>query len=221
MRAAAASRTGRERRERREGAGARRGRDGRGVGAALAVESVGELLRGAEAIGGELLQGGEHRVLDGGRHGVALGARAGAASRSAPWRRWPATLGPVNGRLAGEHLVGHGAERVDVAARADVALAHRLLGAHVGGRAERHAGLGHAAAAGLLHGEGDAEVGDEGAAVVQEDVLGLDVAVDDALAVGVVEGAGDFRGDADGVVDGELLLAGRGGRGATRRRRRA
>ena len=59
----------------------------------------------------------------------------------------------------------------------------------------------------LLDGEGDAEVGDEGAAVVQEDVLRLDVAMDDAAAMGVVEGAGHLGGDADGVGDGELLVA--------------
>ena len=75
-------------------------------------------------------------------------------------------------------------------------------------RAEGHAGLGHAGLAGLAGGEGDAEVGDEGAAVVQQDVLGLDVAVDDALAVGVVERAGDLARDADRVGDGQLLLAG-------------
>ena len=120
------------------------------------------------------------------------------------------------GRLAGQHLVGHGTERVHIAPGADVALAHRLLGRHVGRRAEGHAGLGHATAAGLLHGERDAEVGDEGRAVLQQDVLRLDVAVDDALAVGVVEGRGDFLGEADGVVDGELLLARRAGRGGIR-----
>ena len=45
-------------------------------------------------------------------------------------------------------------------------------------------------------------------AVLQQDVLGLDVAMDDAAPVGVVERGGDFRREADGVVDGQLLLAG-------------
>ena len=42
---------------------------------------------------------------------------------------------------------------------------------------------------------------------MQQDVFGLDIAVDDAVAVGVVEGAGDFAGGADGGVQGELLFA--------------
>ena len=111
------------------------------------------------------------------------------------------------GRLAGEHLVRHGAERIDITAGADLALAHRLFGRHVRGRAERHAGLRHPAAARLLHRQRDAEVGDEGRAFLEQDVLGLDVAMDDAVAVGVVERTRHFLREADGVVDGELLLA--------------
>ena len=42
---------------------------------------------------------------------------------------------------------------------------------------------------------------------MQQDVLGLDVAVDHALPVGVVERRGHLGGDPDGVGDGELLLA--------------
>ena len=114
-------------------------------------------------------------------------------------------------RLAGEHLVGHGAERVHVAPGADLALAHRLLGRHVGRRAERHPGLRHAVAAGLLHGEGDAEVGDQGGAVLEQDVLRLDVAMDDALAVGVVERGGDLPREPERLVHRELPLAGQPG----------
>ena len=111
------------------------------------------------------------------------------------------------GRLAGEHLVRQRAERVDVGAAVDDAIARRLLGAHVLRRAERQSGLRDARAAGVGDGEGDAEVGDERLAFLEEDVLRLQIAVDDALAVGVVERAGDRRRDAHGLIDRELLLA--------------
>ena len=75
------------------------------------------------------------------------------------------------------------------------------------GRAEREAGLGDAGPAGVGDGEGDAEVGDHRLPVLEEDVLRLEVAVDDAVAVGVVEGREHGQRDAEGVVDGQLLLA--------------
>ena len=53
----------------------------------------------------------------------------------------------------------------------------------------------------------DAEVGDHRVTRLEEDVLGLDVAMHHALAVGVGQGVGHLARDADGVVDGELLLA--------------
>src|SRR6476661_6080935 len=42
----------------------------------------------------------------------------------------------------------------------------------------------------------------------EQDVLGLDVAVDHAVLVGVVERIGHLAGDAGGGVDGKLLLTG-------------
>ena len=94
------------------------------------------------------------------------------------------------GRLAGQHLVGDGTERVLVGARIESAIAGSLLGAHVVRRAERQAGLGDATAAGVGDGEGDAEVGNDRLAGLEQDVLGLEVAMDDVAGVGVVERAG-------------------------------
>jgi hypothetical protein len=74
-------------------------------------------------------------------------------------------------------------------------------------RAERHAGLGHPVAARLARGQRDAEVGHERPAVVEQDVLGLDVPVDHAVPVGVVERRGHLARDADGLVHRKLLLA--------------
>ena len=138
---------------------------------------------------------------------MALGGeRAGALGDHA--RHYRLGGGAGERRVAREHLVEHRAQGVDVGAGGDLALAHRLLGAHVVRRAERHAGLGHPAPAGLAGRERDAEVGDQRLAVVQQDVLGLDVAVDHAVAVGVVERRGHFGRDPDRVGDRELLLAG-------------
>ena len=83
-----------------------------------------------------------------------------------------------------------------------------LLGAHVLRRAERQPGLRDAAAAGVAHGERDAEVGDQRLPVVQQDVLGLEVAMDHAVR-GARSRARSATavGDADGLVDGQLLLA--------------
>ena len=73
-------------------------------------------------------------------------------------------------------------------------------------RAERHAGLGHPVPAGLARRQGDAEVGHQRLAVVQQDVLGLDVAVDHPVPVGVVERGGHLARDPHRLGDGELLL---------------
>ena len=110
-------------------------------------------------------------------------------------------------RLADQHLVRHRAERVDVGAMPDALVAHRLLGRHVLRRAERQACLRHALAARVLHGERDPEVRHERGTVVQQDVLGLDVAVHDAMPMRVLQRRRHLGGDADRVVDRQLLLA--------------
>ncbi len=55
-------------------------------------------------------------------------------------------------------------------------------------------------AAGLLHGERDAEVGHQRMTALQQNVLGLDVAVNHALRVRVAERVGDLARDANRVV---------------------
>ena len=55
-----------------------------------------------------------------------------------------------------------------------------------------------------MYGEGDAEISHERGAVVQENVLRLDVAMHHALAMRVIERTCDFAGDAYRVGDGQL-----------------
>ena len=110
-------------------------------------------------------------------------------------------------RLPREHLVEHRRERVDVRPRRDLLLGRRLFRAHVVRRAEAHPGLGHPPAGRGGDGERDAEVHDHRASVVQQQILRLDVAMDDAVAMRVVERIGDLAGDAHGFVDAELRLA--------------
>jgi hypothetical protein len=75
------------------------------------------------------------------------------------------------------------AECIDVGTRVQVPLAERLLRAHEVRRPERH--LGDACTPFRpVRSERNAEVGDQCTAVMQQDVLGLDVAMDRAL-VGV------------------------------------
>ena len=95
-------------------------------------------------------------------------------------------------RPAGDQLVEHAAERVEVGARRRLA-AERLLRRHVGDGADEHAVHRQAR---LLEGDGEAEVADLRRAVGGEpDVAGLEVAVDDAVLVGVREPAADALRD--------------------------
>jgi hypothetical protein len=107
--------------------------------------------------------------------------------------------------VAGEHLEQHDAERVDVRLAVDV-VAERLLGRDVVGRAE-HAAVGGQAL--VVERAGDAEVGDLGRALlVDQDVLGLDVAVDDAARVRGAERARDLDRVGDRLVDRQRPMRG-------------
>ena len=106
--------------------------------------------------------------------------------------------------VAGQHLEQHDAERVDVGLAVDV-VAERLLGRDVVGGPE-HAAVGGQAL--LVERAGDAEVGDLGRALlVDQDVLGLDVAVDDVAGVGGGERARDLDRVGDRLVDRQAAHA--------------
>ena len=97
-------------------------------------------------------------------------------------------VGVVERDVAREQLERHAADGVQVGPRTDV-LRHRLLGRHVGRRADGRAGRGQERAGLHLGGRlGDAEVGDLHAPVGRDhEVLGLEVAVDDAVRLRVGE----------------------------------
>jgi hypothetical protein len=73
--------------------------------------------------------------------------------------------------------------------------------------AETQARLGHPSAGRRTHRERDPEVGHHRPAVVQQDVLGLDVPVDHPVPVGVVERVGHLPRDPDRLVHAELGFA--------------
>jgi hypothetical protein len=91
-----------------------------------------------------------------------------------------------DGLGAGQHLEQHQPGGVDVAAGISDAPLH-LFGGEVGDGAEQDTGRARDGLAG--HGPGQTEVGDlDRAVVVDDDVLGLDVTVDQAVGVGLAEG---------------------------------
>jgi hypothetical protein len=182
------SRRGGERRRRggvegEVGVAAERVAQGRGVGPAV----LGALGEGA-------LHGGREPRRD---VGGGLGQGAGALAQLLHEHRRGVAGGER--RRAGEHLVAHDAQGVDVAPAVDLALAEGLLGAHVGRGAEHRADLREALGAGVeQRAPRDAEVGDHRAAAlaVEQDVVGLDVAVHDAARVRVGERVGHVGEDA-------------------------
>ena len=106
--------------------------------------------------------------------------------------------------LAGQHLVQHDAERVEVRLAADVP-SERLLGGDVVGRAE-HTAVGRQSV--LLERPRDPEVGHLGRAlVVDQHVLWLDVAVNDVLGVRQAECARDLDRVRDRLGDRQAPVA--------------
>ena len=130
----------------------------------------------------------------------ALG-RGGSSSRiirRISSRPEPPRVSLSNGVVPVKQLVEQHAQRIDVAAGVDAELVHlRLLGAHVQRRADelREAGVERLLGERCADRLGDAEVDHLGdrLAVVQrdQDVGGLQVAVDDPLLVGVLHGLAD------------------------------
>ena len=117
---------------------------------------------------------------------------------------------PLKGRRAGQHLVKHDAERVDVAARINRAL-FALIWRHIARRADNDVLAGQRdAAIQVLANLSDAEVNDldpvRVAVITDDDVVGLDVAMNDAHGVRGVERATDLSEDVGGAVERQRSL---------------
>ena len=129
--------------------------------------------------------------------------------------RWRAKA--AHGQLACEQFIKNNAERIDVGAMVHFAGSFDLLRGHVVWCAQcRAAGCqgGLRRWVATAHGRGfwlrvanefrNAEVGDFHAAFgVEQDVLRLDVAMEDAFVVRVLERLADFGNDGQGLLGGE------------------
>ena len=110
-------------------------------------------------------------------------------------------------RIARHHLVGDTAERIDVCPAIGLELPVRLLGAHVERGSHHQAGTGQALVHRWREILRDAEVCNQHLIPAQKQIARLDIAVDDARVVRVVERGGHLGDDAPHVVQRELRLA--------------
>jgi hypothetical protein len=102
------------------------------------------------------------------------------------------------GRPAGDHLVERRTKRIQIAARVRSA-AKRLLGRHVGDGTDHHPFLGHPRP---IQRHGETEVAElRGAVVGEPDVPRLQIAVNDAACVRMLQRLTDLAADAQGLVD--------------------
>ena len=110
----------------------------------------------------------------------------------------------VIGGLAGEHLIHYNTQRVQVAAVVDSA-ALGLLGRDVVDRAQRLTGQGILGRADA----GNAKISDLDAAVLEDhNIMGLNVPMDDATVMGMIQRTGDLHGEMQSLppVEAGLLL---------------
>jgi len=142
-----------------------------------------------EALFPLLLQRVEDDVIDARVHGALSRGRCEAA----------------DGQLAREHLIEDHAQRIDVRALVHILRMLQLFGRHVVGRAHGvAAGSEGKLFPGLAHQLGDAEVRDlHPAARVEQDILRLDVAVQDAFVMGELERLTNLRHQHHGLLRGE------------------
>ena len=202
-----------QRRPRRRRRGASRSAGGRGRGCSARSSSEPSIAVPSSSSGGRLegreVEAGVDRVAQLARQvGAQPPQRAGAGADRPRGRR---RVGAPVRVLAAPALIQGQGERVDVGLGPG-RTALRLLGGHVGEGADDVAGRGQGGAVGEA---GDAEVHQLGARLPlgDLDVLRLDVAVDDAAGVGVVERLAEVGADLADLAVAQLAFAGEAGQG--------
>ena len=165
-------------------------------------ERTHELARRRKPVAWLLGQRARDDLLDGLRHPGTKRSHARRWSGGAA-RHHRARRSTLKGRRAGEHLVEHAAQGIEIAPAIHVLVAGRLLGAHVRRRSHGEAGARRAHLARQLDHVRDAEVGDVRVIVGEQDVRRLDVAVDDAVPMRVLERVTYFFGNAQRHRDGQ------------------
>ncbi len=171
------------------------------------ADRLGEFGGGLRAVGGQLLQRGGDGLVDVRGDRFPLEPQGPGLVRHD--RRYDG-LRRSSGerRLAGQHFVQHHPERVHIGPGIDVVLARGLLRTHVLRRADADAGLGQPDSAFAdAPDKRYAEVGDQSAAVVEQNVVRLDVAMDHAAPVGILQPGGDFSRDPDRLRHRQLGFA--------------
>ena len=171
---------------------------GEGRGGGVRAQGFGEFGGGLVAGGGLLGErlgedgGGGTRFGQDGRRGEQRGEDLGGA-------------GARESRTAGEQFGEDGGEAEDVGAAVEF-FASRLLGGHVAGGADHAARLGGVWGGGFagLQDSGEPEIDDLDEAVgAEHDVFRLDVAMNDAGAVGGIKGGGALEADGEGFFGWE------------------
>ena len=109
--------------------------------------------------------------------------------------------------MARQHLVNDAAQGVDVTSVIQRSLTDGLLRTHVTRRTRGEPISGQPVTPGRAHREGDSKVCHDRFTLVQQDVFRLDVAMDNSLAMGVVEGGSDLPRYLHCLVQCELLFA--------------
>ena len=111
----------------------------------------------------------------------------------------------VEGHASDQHFVEDDTKAIEIGAAIEL-LAAGLLGAHVVRRADHGTRPGHARR--RVVGAGDAEIGQgRGAVITQQDVVGLDVAMDESLLLRVVDRARVTRRANETVRAGPFLVS--------------